>query len=204
MVTALTAPSPSVVAAVDGSPQRQTNTAWARFRRDRIATLALIVMAVVIRLAIAAPLVSPDPFAVDLDAVKRPPSMAHVLGTDSAGRDVLARLLSAARVSMSVGPVAVAIATCVGTFVGLTAGYAGGGTDTLLMRLTEFVQTFPLFFAVVILVRSSDQTYSTSWRLLGCCRGLGWPGWCAGRCSLFVNNSTLRPRVRSVPAGDEW
>src|SRR5207247_1135233 len=69
-----------------------------------------------------------------------------------AGRDVLARLLYAARVSMSVGLVAVAIATCIGTLVGLTAGYAGGGVDNLLMRLTEFVQTFPLFFAVVILV----------------------------------------------------
>ena len=53
---------------------------------------------------------------------------------------------------MSVGLVAVAIATSIGTSVGLTAGYAGGGIDNLLMRLTEFVQTFPLFFAVVILV----------------------------------------------------
>ena len=76
----------------------------------------------------------------------------HWLGTESAGRDVFARMLFGARVSMSVGLAAVAIATCVGTLVGLTSGYGGGKTDNLLMRLTEFVQTFPLFFAVVILV----------------------------------------------------
>jgi peptide/nickel transport system permease protein len=173
VVTALTAPRPSVVAPHDSVPQRQTNTAWARFRRDRVATGALIVMGVVILLAIAAPVVSPDPFAVDLDAVKKPPSVAHVLGTDSAGRDVMARLLSAARVSMSVGLVAVAIATCIGTFVGLTAGYAGGGMDNLLMRLTEFVQTFPLFFAVVILVALVGPNIFNVMAVIGL---LSWPG----------------------------
>ena len=152
VAAAVTVPTPNVVTGIQTRPVRQTNTAWARFRRDRVATAALIMLGVVVMLAISAPVVSPDPFAVDLDAVKKAPSAAHLLGTDSAGRDVLARLLYAARVSMSVGLVAVAIATCIGTLVGLTAGYAGGGVDNLLMRLTEFVQTFPLFFAVVILV----------------------------------------------------
>jgi peptide/nickel transport system permease protein len=128
---------------------------------------------VVVVLAISAPFVSPDPFAVDLDAVKKAPSAAHVLGTDSAGRDVLARLLSAARVSMSVGLVAVAIATSIGTLVGLSAGYAGGGIDNLLMRLTEFVQTFPLFFAVVILVALVGPNVFNVMAVIGL---LSWPG----------------------------
>src|SRR5436190_14624499 len=118
-------------------PTRSTNTAWSRFRRDRVAGVALIVLGVVVALALAAPLLAPDPFAVDLDAVKKPPNSAHWLGTDSAGRDVLARILFGARVSMAVGLAAVAIATCVGTLVGLTAGYGGGKIDNLLMRLTE-------------------------------------------------------------------
>ena len=164
MAAAVSAPTRSVVTAVQTSPVRQTNTAWSRFRRDHVATAALVTLGLVVVLAILAPLVSPDPFAVDLDAVKKAPGMAHWLGTDSAGRDVLARLLSAARVSMSVGLVAVAIATSIGTLVGLTAGYAGGGIDNLLMRLTEFVQTFPLFSQSSSSSRWSDQMCSTSWR----------------------------------------
>src|SRR5260370_11218329 len=152
VAAAVSAPTRSVATAVQTSRVRQPNTAWSRFRRDHVATAALVTLGLVVVLAILAPLVSPDPFAVDLDAVKKARGMAHWLGTVSAGRDVLARLRSAARVSMSVGLVAVAIATSIGTLVGLTAGYAGGGVDNLLMRLTEFVQTFPLFFAVVILV----------------------------------------------------
>jgi peptide/nickel transport system permease protein len=133
----------------------------------------LVTLGVVVVLAISAPVVSPDPFAVDLDAVKKAPGAAHWLGTDSAGRDVLARLLSAARVSMSVGLVAVAIATSIGTLVGLTAGYAGGGVDNLLMRLTEFVQTFPLFFAVVILVALVGPNVFNVMAVIGL---LSWPG----------------------------
>jgi peptide/nickel transport system permease protein len=173
MATALAASSLSVVAALQSAPQRQTNTAWSRFRRDRVATVALVLLGGVVMLAIAAPLVSPDPFAVDLDAVKKAPSMTHLLGTDSAGRDVLARLVYAARVSMSVGVVAVAIATCIGTFVGLTAGYAGGGMDNLFMRLTELVQTFPLFFAVVILVALVGPNVFNVMAVIGL---LSWPG----------------------------
>jgi peptide/nickel transport system permease protein len=173
VATAVSAPTRNAVTAIQDGPLRQTNTAWSRFRRDRVATAALVTLGVVVVLAISAPLVSPDPFAVDLDAVKKAPSAVHLLGTDSAGRDVMARLLSAARVSMSVGLVAVAIATSIGTLVGLTAGYAGGGIDNLLMRLTEFVQTFPLFFAVVILVALVGPNVFNVMAVIGL---LSWPG----------------------------
>src|SRR5216683_8288507 len=138
VAAAVTVPTPSVVTVIHTGPVRQTNTAWSRFRRDRVATAALVTLGLVVVLAISAPVVSPDPFTVDLDAVKKAPGAAHWLGTDSAGRDVLARLLAAARVSMSVGLVAVAIATSIGTLVGLSAGYAGGGIVNLVMRLAEF------------------------------------------------------------------
>lgn len=156
-----------------GAPRRQTNTAWSRFRRDRVAAAALVVLTAVVLLAIFAPLLAPDPFMVDLDAVKKPPNATHWLGTDSAGRDVFARLLFGARVSMSVGLAAVAIATCVGTLVGLTSGYGGGKIDNLLMRLTEFVQTFPLFFAVVILVALVGPNLFNVMAVIGL---LSWPG----------------------------
>src|SRR5215204_954931 len=147
MATAVSAPARAAAASTADTPRRATNTAWSRFRRDRVATGAMVVLLLIVALAILAPLLAQDPFAVDLDAVKQPPSANHLLGTDSAGRDVLARLLYGARVSMAVGLAAVAIASCVGTLIGLTSGYAGGAVDNALMRLTEFVQTFPLFFA---------------------------------------------------------
>jgi peptide/nickel transport system permease protein len=117
VASVVSVPTRSTQTAAEKPRRGASNTAWARFRRDRVAGVALIALAIVVALAIIAPWLAPDPSAVDLDAVKRPPNAAHWLGTDSAGRDVLARLVYGARVSMSVGIAAVAIATCVGTLV---------------------------------------------------------------------------------------
>lgn len=173
MASVVTAPVRSAPEPVGDTPRRSSNTAWSRFRRDRVAGFGLVMLVIVVLLAVFAPALAPDPFSVDLDAVKKPPSGQHLLGTDSAGRDVLARLLFGARVSMSVGLAAVAIATCVGTLVGLTSGYGGGKIDNLLMRLTEFVQTFPLFFAVVILVALVGPNLFNVMAVIGL---LSWPG----------------------------
>ncbi len=173
MATVVSLPGRVAPATVDETRKRKSNTAWSRFRRDRVAGAGLVVLGIVVALAITAPLFAADPFSVDLDAVKKPPNAAHWLGTDSAGRDVLARLFHGARVSMSVGIAAVAVATCVGTLVGLTSGYGGGKIDNLLMRLTEFVQTFPLFFAVVILVALVGPNLFNVVAVIGL---LSWPG----------------------------
>jgi peptide/nickel transport system permease protein len=153
--------------------RRNTNTAWARFRRDRVAVASLAILAVVTLLALLAPVIAPDFTSVDLDAIKQPPTWAHPLGTDSAGRDVWARVLHGARVSMSVGVVAVGIATLIGATIGLVAGFLGGRTDTLLMRFTELIQTFPLFFAVVILVALVGPNLINVMLVIGL---LSWPG----------------------------
>ncbi|HEX8968617.1 MAG TPA: ABC transporter permease, partial [Chloroflexota bacterium] len=83
------------------------------------------------------------------------------------------RVVYGGRVSMSVGVVAVAIATSIGTVLGLTSGYAGGLADNLLMRVTELVQTFPLFFAVVILVALVGPNVVNVMAVIGF---LSWPG----------------------------
>jgi peptide/nickel transport system permease protein len=160
---------------VERSPTtgRSGNTAWARFRRDRVAIASLIVLGGMTLLALVAPLIAPDFTSVDLDAIKQSPSWQHPLGTDSAGRDVWARLVHGARVSMSVGLVAVGIATAIGTLIGLLAGYTGGRGDTLLMRFTELIQTFPLFFAVVILVALVGPNLLNVMLVIGL---LSWPG----------------------------
>jgi peptide/nickel transport system permease protein len=155
------------------STRTSTNTAWRRFSRDRVAIGALGAMLLIVVLAVIAPAISPDPTAIDLDAIKQAPTREHPLGTDSAGRDVWARLLHGARVSMSVGLVAVGIATLIGTLIGLIAGYARGAIDNVLMRFTELVQTFPLFFAVVILVALVGPNILNVMLVIGF---ISWPG----------------------------
>src|SRR4029078_13238907 len=103
VAAAVAAPVRSSATDLGGAPRRQTNTAWSRFRRDRVAAAALVVLSIFVLLAIFAPCLAPDPFMVYLDAFKKPPNATHWLGTASAGRDVFARLLFGARVSMSVG-----------------------------------------------------------------------------------------------------
>src|SRR5215469_3943705 len=125
MATTLAAPSrAAAVSAANTLPFRgHSNTGWSRFRRDRVATAALVVLVLLALLALAAPLIALNPSTVDLDSIKTAPTLQHPLGTDSAGRDVWARLVHGARVSMSVGVVAVGIAMFVGSVVGLLSGY---------------------------------------------------------------------------------
>jgi peptide/nickel transport system permease protein len=164
----------SASATVPGSrPRGQSNTAWRRFSRDRVAVVGLVVLLLLVLVAAFGPLLALDPNAVDLDAVKQPPSSTHLLGTDSAGRDVWSRLIIGGRVSMSVGVVAVSIATCIGTLVGLVSGAFGGAIDNLLMRFTELIQTFPLFFAVVIFVALVGPNILNVMIVIGL---LSWPG----------------------------
>lgn len=162
------------VDALAGVQPRSTNTVWRRFRRHRLALVGLVTLGVFGFAAIFAPWVSiNDPYLVDIRNLKQPPSADHWLGTDAAGRDVLARLVYGARISMSVGLVAVAISGVIGTLIGLISGYAGGWVDTLAMRFTELVMTFPAFFAVVILVALIGPNVLNVMLVIG---ALGWTG----------------------------
>ncbi|MCA1645244.1 MAG: ABC transporter permease [Chloroflexi bacterium] len=110
----------------------------------RFSVFGGIVVLVVTVLAICAPLVSPyDPIKQDLSAALAVPSVAHPLGTDNNGRDVLARVIWGTRISLLAGLVSVALGLGAGSLVGLAAGYWGGRIDGLLMRLMDAVLSFP-------------------------------------------------------------
>jgi peptide/nickel transport system permease protein len=105
-----------------------------------------------------APLLSPaDPYEQSLRARFRPPvwdsagSWSHPLGTDRLGRDLLARILWGARVSLAAGVVTVLLASAVGAAVGLVAGYYGGRVDATLMRITDATLSFPTILLALIL-----------------------------------------------------
>ena len=97
-----------------------------------------------IALAILAPIISShDPIQMNPPDRLKPPGVGYFLGTDEYGRDVLSRILWGARISLAVGAAAVVLAAVGGVLLGLVAGYFGGLTDTLIMRLMDIVLCFP-------------------------------------------------------------
>ncbi len=104
-------------------------------------------------IAILAPLISPyDPAEINQDNLLMPPSRQHLLGTDSLGRDILSRIIYGARISLSIGIIAVGIATIVGLILGASAGFYGGFVDILIMRFLDIMLCFPTFFLILAVV----------------------------------------------------
>ena len=109
-----------------------------------MVTKPAVVLALLMAVAAAAPLVTPyPPDRIDLSSRREAPSAAHWFGTDDLGRDVLARVLSGARVSLAVGLLSALVAGAIGVAVGGAAGYAGGLADAALMRGTDALLAVP-------------------------------------------------------------
>lgn len=147
-----------------------------RFVQYRPAVFGLVVIILLILIAVFAPQVARvDPFYQDYSSLKVPPSADHWLGTDALGRDVWARLVYATRVSLSVGLVAVAIYTVIGTLLGAIAGYYGGWVDSVIMRLTDIVMTFPVLIIVITVVALIGPSLFNIMAVMGL---LSWPSIC--------------------------
>jgi peptide/nickel transport system permease protein len=108
------------------------------------AFIAVILLVLLVLMAIVGPyLVAYAPDALDLDSLRQPPGKAHLLGTDSKGRDILSRVVSGARISLSVGIIASALSLCIGIFFGLIAGYFGGAVDAFFSQVFDIFLAFP-------------------------------------------------------------
>ena len=157
----------------DGGRRRRTVRAFAR---HRLALAGLVVISLLGLAALFAPLVAThDPDRVDLLAASSGPSADHWLGTDEVGRDVFSRLVYGARVSLSVGLVAVAIYTAIGTLLGAVSGYFGGAVDGLIQRLTDTVMCFP---TLIIIIAAVSITGPSIWNVMLILGLLTWPGTC--------------------------
>lgn len=127
--------------------------AYLRLKKDPVAIVSFIIIVFLSLSAILAPWISPytDSYQ-DVDNILKGPSSAHLLGTDEFGRDILSRIIYGARVSLSVGIIAEAIAVTIGVIIGALAGYYGGKVDMFLSRLIEIFAAFPkILFAIVIM-----------------------------------------------------
>lgn len=128
------------------------------WRENKLAAASAIIIALFILAAVFAPLLTPYSFD-EMDLLNRlaPPSGEHLLGTDEAGRDVFTRMLYGARISLLVGIVPTVISMLAGAVLGIIAGYNGGKTDTVIMRLADIMLAFPsMFLAMVIMYTLGD------------------------------------------------
>jgi len=138
------------------------------------AVIATILLLTIVVMAIFAPLIAPyDPFRVNMMERLQPPSPQHLFGTDNVGRDLFSRVVHGSRISLAITAVVVATATIFGTVVGALAGYFGGATDSIVMRLVDiFLAIPPLLFAVVAVASLGQSMYNV---MLGL--GLSWWTW---------------------------
>jgi oligopeptide transport system permease protein len=150
--------------------------AWKRLRKNRMA----VVSGCVILLLVVACLVGPwliwatwgyDETTQDLAYGPQPPSWKHPFGTDFYGRDLLVRVLSGGRVSLTVGLLAALVAATIGTVYGAVASYAGGLVDTVMMRAVDILYALPYMFLVIILVTILGKSLLLVFLALG---AVGW------------------------------
>lgn len=127
--------------------------AWRRLRRNKLAVAGLVIVAILCFVALFAPLLAREGLLdQNYDALYAPPSRAYPMGTDQLGRDILSRLIHGTRVSILVGLVAQLIVLAIGLPVGAAAGYFGGKTDLVLMRVVDVMYAFPQLLFVILLM----------------------------------------------------
>ena len=137
--------------------QSLSGEVWRRFRRDKFAMVGLAAIIIIILLAVFAPWIAPhNPLTqyddgITMQGMPVGSSAKFPLGTDTLGRDMLSRILYGARVSLFIGIVANGFALLLGVVFGLSAGYFKGGTETLIMRMTDVMMAFPILLLAIAL-----------------------------------------------------
>lgn len=148
--------------------------AWRRFRENKIALVAAVILVLLVFFIIFGPAISGYNFEqIDSSAINQGPSAAHWFGTDSLGRDLFARVWQAGRVSLVIGLVGAVVASVVGSIYGGIAAYFGGVVDDIMMRIVEILLSVP-YLLIVILISVVTDSKSLGTMLIA----LTLTGWC--------------------------
>jgi peptide/nickel transport system permease protein len=141
---------------------------WENFKRHRIAVLASVVFILMALACFAAPLIAPYEFdAINLKAIRQPPSAGNLLGTDDLGRDLLTRILYGGRISITIGLLSALVGTGLGALIGAIAGYYGGTVDNLLMRFTDVAYSIPTLPLLIVLSSFSNSAVPVMVLIIG-------------------------------------
>jgi oligopeptide transport system permease protein len=130
--------------------------AWRRFVRNRLAFVSLVVLTLIVVVTLVFPWISPHSPVELSDAYANPPDGRHWFGTDVLGRDLMARVLYGARISMVVGTVGAGVSLVIGVLWGAIAGYLGGRWDELMMRFVDILYSLPSIIFVIVLITTME------------------------------------------------
>jgi peptide/nickel transport system permease protein len=176
--------------------RRKGDSQWAiagrHFKKNRLAMAGLAVMILLYVITLVTPLIAPfDPAAQGDIITSRylPPSAEHLMGTDKFGRDIFSRVLYGARISLSIGFVAVGISVTLGTLIGALAGYFGGWVDSVLMRFTDMMLAFPRLVLLIVVIAVFEN--QSIWLVVVVLGLTGWMG-----TSRIVRGEVLSLRER--------
>ena len=143
------------------TPNRMSMT-WLRVKSNKMLLIGGVIVLAFTIMAVCAPLLAPySPTKMDFRSRFSPPSLKHLMGADNYGRDTLARILFGARLSFKVGIISVLIGVIGGVIIGAAAGYIGGFTDNLLMRMMDGLLAFPPLLLAIGLVAAMGPSLMT-------------------------------------------
>ena len=140
---------------IEAPPLTLRQLAWRRFRRHKMALFGIVVLTLLFVYSFGGALVFSEAYANynDTGLILRPPSTEHPYGTDTIGRDILARTIYGGQISLMIGITAVILEVAVGVMIGAIAGYYAGRIDSLLMRFTEAVLNIPQIFLLIVMAK---------------------------------------------------
>jgi peptide/nickel transport system permease protein len=173
-------PAQAAAAAEEGGLARRRGTslgshglAWRRFKRHRLAIVAGIILATLVLIIAIAPLFILEERAnqAEPEFILRPPSAQFPFGTDDVGRDILARSLYGGRISLTIGATAAFLGIGLGLVIGALAGYSGGASDAVLMRLADAMLSMPSLLLLIVLGRIFGSSVPVLIAVIG---GLSW------------------------------
>ncbi len=148
--------------------QKSESRAWKKMKRNKSAIAGLIIITFFALLAVVAPLLPlADPYATSWSAIRKAPSLAHWMGTDDIGRDILSRMIWGAQASLMAGVISVAIALAAGVPLGLVSGYFGGWIDQVISRITEAFLAMPFLIMAIALAAFLGPSLSNAMIAIG-------------------------------------
>ncbi len=145
-----------------------------RIFSNPLTSAGVVIVGILALVAVFAPWLSPyDPQQINLRTIMAAPSTTHILGTDPLGRDLLSRMIWGARISLSVGFVAVGISTTVGILLGALSGYYGGWIDRIIMRFVDMMYCFPTLFLILAVIALLEPSI---WNIMAIIGLTSWMG----------------------------
>ena len=196
-------PAGGTLASASARPQSLWADAWKRMRRNRAAVASGVFLLVLGAVAFAAPWIPglADPAAQDLALGATPPSVAHWFGTDELGRDTFARVIHGGRISLLVGIVGTLVSLLIGVTWGAVAGYAGGRTDDVMMRIVDILYALPYIFLVILLLVFFSRSILMLFVALGLVQWLTMARIVRGQV-LSLKQQNFVEAARALGAGD--